>query len=289
MYGRAPTAQGFERSFWTKRKKSATSLLATLAMLAGIAIAYKLFDQTVPNNVVRDASNFDFLIERNDPRFDESGTWVTATSTGSAPIFRTFGTADEYQSASIYPGDTRQVNVRISNTHVTPSRDASFQVYIQNIEVHDRTNPGAPSGTCPTTGPTAASSPCTVSASDPRWARFVSWFTFAVDKERIYNSAPLGGDLGYDPRGPQYAQACSSGVREVTRNSPCELGLIRAKGSTSELDDKPTDVRLYRFKLTEADDGTDQSGFKGWAIKFDLVFSARVPAVPEDVTPIGQR
>jgi preprotein translocase subunit SecE len=41
-----PTAWGNQdRGFWTKRKKTAMSMLAVLALIAGIALAFKLFEQ----------------------------------------------------------------------------------------------------------------------------------------------------------------------------------------------------------------------------------------------------
>jgi len=46
----------------------------------------------------------------------------------------------------------------------------------------------------------------------------------------------------------------------------------------------PTDQRYYIFKLTQIDDSRDQSVFDGWQLTFTLVFSAMIPAQPENTT-----
>jgi hypothetical protein len=249
------------RSFWTKRRKSVTSLVATLALMLGIAVAYKLFDQTVPNNVVRDASSFDYLVLKMDPLLNET-TFTPATTTN--PIFFTSATGPD-----MYPGDTRTVDVKIENNNV-PERDATFYVYIDNVRVFDRS-----SGT-----------PVAIASTDARWGRFVSWWTFSVDKQLIVSS--VMGDVTSEEPMVRYGEACSGGLREITKNSPCELGNVNAAGSQTLLEE-PTDERLYEFNVSEADDGTDQSAFKAWEVSFDLIFSARLPAVPEDAFPIGDR
>lgn len=249
------------RSFWTKRRKSITSLVATMALMLGIAVAYKLFDQTVPNNVVRDASTFDYLVLKQDALLNET-TFTPATTTN--PIFFTSATGPD-----MYPGDTRTVDVQIQNQNV-PERDATFYVYIDNIKVFDRS-----SGT-----------PVAIASSDARWGRFVSWWTFAVDKQLILSGAL--GDITNQEPGVRYGNACSGGLREITKNSPCELGNVNGAGSETLLEE-PTDERLYKFKVSESDDGTDQSAFKAWEVSFDLVFNARVPAVDDSTFPIGDR
>lgn len=260
-YGRVPTGSYERNGFWTRRRKTATSMLTVLGLIAGIAIAFKLFDRTVPNNVVRDASTFNYEIEKRDALLNESA-FVAAS--GTNPIFNTSPTGPD-----MYPGDIRSVDVRLRNTNTAPAKDASFEVFIQDIVVRDR----------------STGTPVTILTTDPRWGRFVSFWTFSVDKQLVLSSA--AGDVTTSQPVDRYSQACTGGLREITKNSPCSLGQIRAAGSKSLLNE-PTDQRLYRFKLAEADDGTDQSAFKGWEVQLSLVFQARLPAVVEPVI-VGDR
>jgi hypothetical protein len=39
------------------------------------------------------------------------------------------------------------------------------------------------------------------------------------------------------------------------------------------------DEREYLFKISELDDASDQSRFRGWYVDIDFVFAARVPAL----------
>ena len=94
------------RGFWTQRKRSATSLAAVLALLAGLAVGFKLFDRGVPNNVVRDASLFEFEVWKRDSDLGETSYSNTADDT---PIFE--------PGVNNFPGDTRTVDVKIANVH----------------------------------------------------------------------------------------------------------------------------------------------------------------------------
>ncbi|HVE92188.1 MAG TPA: hypothetical protein VNE62_07810 [Actinomycetota bacterium] len=258
LYGVAPSGDGFQRpTFWTKRKKTATSLLATLAMLAGIAIAYKLFERAVPNNTVRDASSFNYEILKMETDVGDTA-FEPVASDGSNSIFVAGPPGGDQ-----FPGDSRTVEVKINNTNITPAKDASFYTYVSMVAVRDENGTFLPS-------------------TDPRFSRFMSFFTLTVEKQQAIGSAV--GDITYTPF---YTEACSGGFRDITKNSPCDLGIIRAAGSTDVLD-APTDTRLYNFTATEADDGTDQSAFKGWAVHFELTFAARLPAVEESVI-VGER
>lgn len=260
-YGSIQTEGGFQRpSFWTKRKKSATGLIATVALIAGIAIAFKLFDQTVPNNTVRDASSFNFDITKQDTLYGDA-TFIPATAVN--PIFRT-----DPGGPDMYPGDTRTVSVRVKNTNAAPAKDATFYVYVNNITVQDR----------------STGTPVTIASTDPRWSRFVTFFNLKVDKEKVLTSAL--GDVTVESG--SYATACTGGLREITKNSACDLGTVRKPGS-KDIAGNATDIRNYRFAVSEADDGTDQSAFKGWQITFELTFQARLPAVAENTAPVSER
>lgn len=254
--------------------------MAVIGLIAGIAVAYKLFDQTVPNNVVRDASRFDYTIHKWDGAFEntnsnnqaEASEYVLAS--GTNPIFRT----DPLPAGpNLYPGDSRTTNVRITNTHVMADgsgRDASFQTYVTNIrvaDVWDEVN-------------NVPQAPVIIPNTDPGWNYFVNLFTLTVDKATVMATAL--GDLMYDG---SFTNACQTGLQALTAQSPCELGTIRAAGDESFLIGDPMDVRDYTFNIAEADDGTDQSAYKGWEVRFDLVFQARVPAVDDAVVLIGER
>ncbi len=274
------------RGFWTKRKKTATSLLSILALIAGIAVAFKLFDREVPNNVVRDASVFDFRIFKMDAGLGED-------------TFQEAGATRAIYEAGLdqFPGDTRRVEVKIENSN-QPARDASFQMHVDQDSIEVR----GCDGIDPETGDCTGGTPL-IAQGDPDRVRFMNFWTLSVDKEKVLYALDGGvevneddhtgqnvlfGDNPDDSGFRQYDNACQGGLRELTPNAPCELGMIRAAGTFDELGEQ-TDVRYYRFDLTEVDDGTDQSAFKGWTITFTFVFNARVPALPEASGPIGER
>lgn len=299
-----PTAWSEQsRGFWTKRKKTAASLLAVLSLIAGIALAYKLFDQTVPNNVVRDASNFDFVVEvYRAPVGGGAQTWLQAGPTPLEPIFNEF---DPTTGAPVsqFPGDTRDQAVRIRNTNVAPAKDASFLMYVDplSIVVEDCTVSLVDPNTC--------SAQAVVPTVDPRWTTFVNYWTLSVDKEKVltHPSVPgVGEELNENDHGLAAGdpgstdhddsedfgfgseEVCSGGLRQITKNSPCDLGLIRAAGSTDDLG-QPTDTRWYDFHMSEDDPGSDQSAYKGWTITFSMIFQARVPAIPQSGGPVAER
>lgn len=257
------------RGFWTKRKKSATSLLAVLSLIAGIAVAFKLFDREIPNNVVRDASKFDFQVHVQRSAANCTNTvpndtgWCVAS--GADPIYQA--------GIDSYPGDTRTQAVRIRNVNVQPSKDASFVMYIDplSIVVNGCTAPDPTSGVCATTP--------VIATTDPNYNKFVQFFTLTVDKE-IVADVLLGEVNEQDYVPSRYSLACTGGLKEITKQSPCKLGTIRKAGSTG-VDGGRTDQRRYNFKINEKDDGQDQSPFKGWTVTFATSFAARVPAEAE--------
>jgi hypothetical protein len=298
-----PASWGVDRrGFWTKRKKTATSMLSVLALLAGIALAFKLFSQTVPNNVVRDASNFNFAVEVfRAPPSGGAAQWLPAGGgPGQVPIFAS--------GVDIFPGDTRTEQVRIRNTNTTPARDATFFVYVDPASITVARCVNDINGNCTTVDPFQYPD-AIIPPNDPRWAKFVNLFSFSVDKENVLTVSPApNGDINENDHGltnpppdlhnhdaskvNRTSTACSGGLREINKNAPCNLGTARAAGS-AELGQngtlQPTDTRWYQFHITEVDDGTDQSAFEGWQIKFTLVFQARIPALPGSTAPVSER
>lgn len=272
VYGGVPSAGSYRRpSFWSKRKKTGLSLLSILALVAGIAIAFKLFDRAVPNNVVRDAAVFNFEIYKQEAALGDTD-WVLARVDPASR--RVFGMSSAVPSpVDLYPGDTRSVDVKLENMNEQPARDATFYVYVTNVRVRSclgLTETGECTGVQwvdATTGP---------------GQRFVSFWNFEVDREQILVAA------GQEFRDGSFTTTCSGSIREFTAANPCDLGRIKAAGTTNDFDQR-LDERLYEFKVEEIDDGTDQSEFKGWEVFFNLVFQARVPAVPDSVTLVGYR
>lgn len=278
------------RGFWTKRKKTATSLLAIMALVAGVAVAFKLFEQTVPNNVVRDASIFDFdvLVQRAANQGCtapvQGGTYCDALQ--GNPIFpNTVFTNGVERPRSMFPGDSDTQNVRIVNTNKTPAKDASFETYVQNIVVSRCADADGSGGTStgdfdPETGACIGATEVVPAGTDAN--RFINFFSLTVSKQVVYYS-PLD-----ETEVSTKAEACTGGLKEHTKASPCELGTIRASG-TDGAQGENLDDRDYAFKVEEEDDGTDQSAFKGWFLTFDLVFQARVPAVDDASSVVGSR
>ncbi len=270
------------RGFWTKRKKTATSLMAILALIAGIAVAFKLFDREVPNNVVRDASIFDFAVHVQRTASQgclnpvQGGEWCNALS-GDDPIFaETEFVQGVERPVSTFPGDSRSETVRIINLNTRPAKDATFSLYVKQDSIVVR----GCDGIDPDTGE-CANTPV-IPEGDPTWTRFINFWNLTVDKEVVLN---VLGEEEYEPRSDE---ACTGGIREITPNSPCNLGTIRAAGTDGFLG-SAMDTREYEFVMSEEDDGTDQSAFKGWSIVFDFVFQARLPALPDSSSPVHER
>ncbi|HVL80523.1 MAG TPA: hypothetical protein VM840_02895 [Actinomycetota bacterium] len=273
------------RGFWTKRKRSATSLMAAIALLAGIAVAYKLFDKTIPNNVVRDASSFGYTLEAQDVAAGESA-YRAVTGSGDQVIFRQslascppLDASDPCQ-VSTYPGDSRRTNVKITNTQ-DPAKDAGFEVYVApGTIVVERW--------VPPTGTATSGTYQVVPTTDADWGRYVGYWKLGVDKQLLYQVPVTNGEYVNSPTAnASYGTACApTDLRGLTSQSACKLGTIRGKGTTGASvgtmsSAHSRDIRHYRFNMSEEDDGSDQSRFKGWRIRFSLVFVARVPAEAE--------
>lgn len=301
-----PVAWGQDRrGFWTRRKKTAFSLAVVVALMAGLAVAFKMFDQSIGNNVVRDASHFNYEIWKSeelagDAEFRQTG--------GGIPVFTQ--TDGEGQPIETFPGDERLVDVKIVNTNV-PNRDATFFVYVDAIgvthcvgDVIDSTTGACTQGTEPVSATTSTGSP------NPQWNVFVNFWSLNIDREKVVAgtaTAPAGkaGLLNEDDHtgenlatqvagtgnpedsgNRQYEPTCESGIRQLIRSTACNLGTVRRAGAT-DAGGEATDQRFYIFGLEERDTNTDQSLYRGWTLTFTLVFQARVPAMP-DPAPIGQ-
>lgn len=251
------------RGFWTKRKKSALGLVLVLSIVAGIAVAFKLFDQTIPNNVVRDAASFSFEVWKKDDLAGDPAFLNTAGCANCSPVYGPTPVFVSYKQVSpspsptpaaalepinTYPGDVRSVTVKLYNTNV-PERDASFVVYATAVKVLDAQGQDV--------------------TATPPGTQFRNFWSLKVDKERVAGA-----------QGLPYQQACAGQLGAFSAVAPCKLGVIGGKGA-KDAAGAPRDVRNYVFNLEEVDTGTDQSAFKGWTIQFSLVFSARLPAEPE--------
>ncbi len=284
------------RGFWTRRKRSVMSLFSVVALLAGVAVAFKLFDDPVPNNVARDAAVFEFEVWKKDPDLGETSFQNTANG---SPVFES--------GVDTLPGDTRTVDVKIANVHEQPPKDATFFVYVDqdSFEVtgcHDADGKAMPveadeNGDEACADGSTTTDPILISPTGPAeaaWTRFVNLWEFEVEKQLILQPADndlnqsdhLGQNL-LNPDGDpddsgnrRYGDVCDGGLRTITNLDPCDLGRVRSAGSRDLLGEA-TDQRYYLFHLTEIDDGSEQSVFKGWTLNFGLVFSARVPALPE--------
>lgn len=278
------------RGFWTKRRRTAMSMVAVMALLAGIALAYKLFEQEVPNNVVRDASNFDFVISAYDESAGETG-YRAVGGAGSldpnAGVFRQDLTVTG-GDVNMFPGDTRLAHVRIQNTNAVPARDASFTVHVGKIQVFSF----CLTGVDPVTGLACVTGDYSADINGSAAGnKFLSFMRLSVDKQ-LYSEVPIVPACDPDCGETQeYGTACASAaLTSITKSAPCKLGIVRAAGSdTSGLFGAdlppgsmvPSDDREYEFRVSELDNGADQSQFKGWRVVFSLFFNARIPAEAE--------
>lgn len=267
------------RGFWTKRKRTAASLFVVLGLVAGIAVAYKLFDQTVPNNVVRDAGNFKFRIEARDLAAGEVDFREVVPGDPLKVIFRSTSVGANPKDVNTFPGDARRTDVRITNIN-DPSRDASFYVAVEQIKVFSWNGGNSYSEVIPTSSLQA----------QQQFNRFVSFWTLQIQKQTyVTNPGCTKGDCAEnDPEeDTSFANACGpTSINQITRTNLCKLGIIRAAGTqTGPAIQDFSDDRQFRFIAAEADDGSDQSQFKGWRVSFTLAFLARVP--PEAETSRG--
>lgn len=118
------------------------------------------------------------------------------------------------------------------------------------------------------------------------------WFFHIYTRPVITRSSPEERDVTYDA---QFAESCAPRTLPNYDGGPnpsnmswdrmCDLGVIRGiSGSRSYTDlNEPAYERQFRLAMSERDDGTDQSVFKGWGLKFDLVVRAKVPS--DDTCP----
>lgn len=306
---------GSTRGFWTQRRRSATSLATVIGLIAGIAVAYKLFDQTVPNNAVRDAATFDFVVYARDLAAGEVDFHDT-TGTSDEVVFRQ-SMADPACSASqppnatvetcnvdMFPGDSRTSEVLITNTNLTPAKDASFEVYVapSSITVYRYDNDVDDDGIVDPEdtdfdGDSVLDEYHVVSSTSPEWSSFVNFWSLGVQKQTYWMDPISRREAENDPTASgSYATACASvAIVNLGPGNPCKLGVVRSNGSFSTafpidpepgntlgiIPSRPSDDRQYNFTLTELDDSSDQSPYLGWRVSFTLVFTARLTPEPE--------
>lgn len=121
---------------------------------------------------------------------------------------------------------------------------------------------------------------------DPRFDRFVGFWAFSVTtRPVITRSFPSDHDVTYDER---YREICPQATLDAYDGGParddfgrmCHLGLIRGISTTRNFTDagEPAYERQYFLGMTLRDDGTDQTEFRGWELRFDFTVRAKVPA-----------
>lgn len=250
------------RGFWTKRRKSGLSMLLVLSLVAGIAVAFKLYNQRVPNNVVRDASNFQFDIWKKEttligkPGFAQPQPMETVYVEAGAPpksaIFKSFfidPLDNQEKPFQTFPGDSRTVLVAIDNRQNPVQRALKVFINVDEIVICRPARSGeGNSARC--LGATGPGSPVEETVGSADYKRFLSYWTL---------------DAG----------GCTNKLdsADFRRGSlVCQLGTVKAdtvNGKPSV--DQVTDSEAFKFVLSEADDG-DQTAYKGWSVLFQVVF-----------------
>lgn len=288
------------RGFWTQRKRTSSSLLCILALISSIAVAFKLFEQDVPNNIVRDASTFDYVILARDDAAGETAFRGTSGNNDDV-IFRQSkalilcagqeppNPTTEPCNVDQYPGDERMTEVLITNTNLNPVKPASFDVFVDPASI-------VVSSYDPLTDTYAPLLP-----SDPFAVSFSNYWSLRVEKQTYFMmpgpSPDVGGEYENDPTSDgSYVSSCgATQLSSLGSANPCKLGTIRANGNqgiaipgnpepgntAGVFPERPVDDRQYRFFMVEDDDGSDQSTYLGWRISFTLVFRARLIAESE--------
>ena len=263
------------------RRKRAMALVAVMGLLAGIAVAYKLFEKTVPNNVVRDASTFNYALWVQD---EQNGAFVRAgAAPDGRPIFPSLVQSGTSQGQEIvmFPGDSKTATVRINNEQIPASTRtvAGFQLHVEQPSIvvcRPKAVPteGSSAACLAAVGPGA---PVEVQAPNPDRAKFLGFWELEIQAQRkLLGTEPAPAEMG----GARYATVCPKrALTGYTPGDPCNLGRISQKGAEAG-PTGPKDQRLYRFTISELDQG-DQTPYKGWAVAFGFVFNARVPPGPE--------
>lgn len=173
-----------------------------------------------------------------------------------------------------YPGDTVYCNLRIGNGSDV---DGQFWVFSDesSLQVLDKQN--------------------NVVTDPALRERFLnSWFFHVYTRPVITRSVPFEYDVTYDSQWVEVCPARTLGSYDAGPNPSnqnyskmCPLGVIRGITGPRRFTEfnEPAYERQYRFAMTERDDGLDQSVFKGWGIKFDLVVRAQLPNFETCPTP----
>lgn len=169
-----------------------------------------------------------------------------------------------FTGQTAYPGDTVFCNLRVGNGSVL---DGNFWVFSKenSLTVLDQND--------------------NVITDAALRTRFIStWFFHVFTRPVITQSFPEEQDVTYDS---QWVEVCTlrtlpsydGGPANADYERMCPLGVIRGISGPRAYTamGEPAYERQYRFAMTERDDGLDQSVFKGWGLKFDLVLRLQVP------------
>lgn len=239
------------RSFWSRRRqRTLVSIITVMALIAGLAVAFKLYSQRVPNNVVRDASNY--LFDVLTPRID-----IGDGDTIPDDLYQTAGFDNPiFKRLRLYPGDSKVRYVKIDNTKDPNLRNIDVLVRVSDVFV---CRPQLP-------GETVRDTPCLdadpadgnsndpghavvlVRKTDPRWNTFLSFIQVAM------------------------GSACTGTLAQPSPLETCTTPLIANLGA-----DMVSGVQS--FTATELDVG-DQSAYKGWLAAVTFLFQARTKGRP---------
>lgn len=177
----------------------------------------------------------------------------------------------EFSGQEVFPGDTVYCLRRIgTNTHL----DGSFYLFVppESIAIYDQDN---------------------TLVTGERADAFRNFWQLSVwTKPIVTRSGPDERDVAYDTRQaricePRLLASYDGGPSGNDESKMCHLGVIRGFYSTRAFADslEPTYERQYAIGMTERDIG-DQTEFKGWAVKFDMIIRAKLPA--DDTCPASR-
>lgn len=228
-----------------RRARAAFRLVQTLALAAVVFLLFPLlYANAVP------------------------GDEVIVVPTGGTRVFQC-----EFTGQETLPGGTVYCNLRVGNGG---ELDGSFWIYsdetsLQVLDHLDR-----------------------VVTDTALVDRFINmWFFHAYTKPVITRSFPEERDVTYDA---QWVEVCAprlltsydggANPSNLAFDKMCPLGVIRGISSPRRVTEmgEPAYERQFRLAMTERDDGTDQSVFKGWGLKFDLIVRAKIPG--DDTCPV---
>lgn len=239
------------RSLWSrKRRRALTSLAVVMCLIAGIAIAFKLYSQRVPNNVVRDASNYQWQVLTPTEDFN------AATSDPPRVLYDVAGPENPiFKKLTLLPSETLTRALIVENDIAADPRKIDVYASVTDIFVCRPNLPGETTtdAICLNTQRSdtrpAEQSNVLVRPIDPDWTRFVNFFTFA--------------GIG-----------CTGTALQLrNRGTDCIVHTV----------EPGTESPAKKLTVAEADDG-DQTRFKGWAMSITFLFQAK--PYPKEATVV---